>query len=265
MIDLHVHTALCGHATGEPEEYVAAARARGIRIMAFADHLPLLDGPESDYAMCWEDLDGYVESVLALEAAAGESGPEILLGIEADWMPGREADTAAALADHPFDLVLGSIHMLDGWAFDDPRLRERYEDWTPDALWSAYFDELCDAAASGLFDVMAHPDLVKKFAYWPDSDPAPLYRRAAEAFVAGGAAVEVNTAGFRKPAQEIYPSEAFLRTCREAGVSATLGSDAHSPQEVGLDLDAGIELLRACGYESVVVFRGRTAEEVPLP
>jgi histidinol-phosphatase (PHP family) len=264
MIDLHVHTARCGHATGALEEYVEAALERDIGTMAFSDHLPLLDGPQSDYAMCRDELEEYVAEVLVLAAAHADSGPEILLGIEADWMPGREADTAAALEAHPFDVVLGSIHMLDGWAFDDPRLREGYEQWTPDTLWEAYFDALCDAAASGLFDVMAHPDLVKKFAYWPEADPAPLYERAAEAFLAGDAAVEVNTAGARKPAQEIYPSEAFLRVCRVAGVPATLGSDAHSPSEVGMDLEAGVELLRRSGYESVVLYRDRCAVEVPL-
>jgi histidinol-phosphatase (PHP family) len=265
MIDLHVHTARCGHATGSIEEYVAAARARDITTMAFSDHLPLLDGPQSDYAMCWDELDEYVAEVLALASAHADSGPEILLGIEADWMPGREADTAAVLEAHPFDVVLGSIHMLDGWAFDDPRLREGYEEWTPDALWEAYFDALCDAAASGLFDVMAHPDLVKKFAYWPAADPTPLYERAAEAFLAGDAAVEVNTAGARKPAQEIYPSEAFLRVCASAGVPATIGSDAHDPSEVGMDFEAGVALLRRSGYESVFLYRERRAVEVPLP
>ncbi len=264
MIDLHVHTARCRHATGEPGDYVAVARERGITAMAFSDHLPLLDGSQSDYAMCWDELEDYVADVVELASSSADSGPEILLGIEADWMPGRESETAAVLETHPFDVVLGSIHMLDGWAFDDPRLREGYEEWTPDALWEAYFETLCDAAASGLFDVMAHPDLVKKFAYWPESAPEPLYRRAAEAFVAGGAAVEVNTAGLRKPVHEIYPSETFLCICREAGVAATLGSDAHSPSEVGMDLDAGVELLRACGYESVVLFRDRQPVEVGL-
>lgn len=265
MIDLHIHTPRCGHAEGAPEAYVAAARAAGIATMAFTDHLPLPPGYPQGYSMGWPEMPGYVEEVRSLSAAAqAEGGPEILLGVEADWIPGHEALVRGALEEHAFDLVLGSVHFIDDWAFDDPDLRERYSAWTPDLLWERYFDDVCAAAFSRMFDVMAHADLIKKFGCVPMGDPGPYYRAAAAAFAESGVAIEVNTAGLRKPCAEIYPSAEFLKECRMAGVPATVGSDAHRPEDVGAAWTGARELLLAAGYASVVVFRSRSAEEVGL-
>lgn len=264
MIDLHVHTNRCRHAQGSLAEYVCAARERGVHILAFTDHLPLLGEDETDYTMSLHELPEYVEDVLSLAASHEGTNLEILLGIEADWIPGREKETAALLDAHPFDVVLGSVHFIDDWAFDDPRLSERYEEWDTDALWDRYFDDLGRAAASGLFDVMAHPDLVKKFGIWPDSAPIGLYEQAAETFADADVAVEVSTAGLRKPCAEIYPSETFLRACAVRGVPATIGSDAHAAGEVGHEWEAATALMRRAGYDSAVVFHDRVAEEVTL-
>lgn len=265
MIDLHMHTARCGHAVGRPEEYVAAARTAGVAVMAFTDHLPLPPGRSPEYAMPWVELTHYVEDVrAAAEGSRREGGPEVLLGVEADWIRGHESLVVGALARHDFDMVLGSVHFIDDWAFDDPDLRARYAEWTPDQLWERYFRDLCEAAATGLYDVMAHPDLVKKFDVRPLVDPDRLYRETAAMFAEAGVAVEVNTAGLRKPCAEIYPSLDLLRRCREAGVPATVGSDAHSPGEVGAGWNAARGLLLAAGYASLVVFRSRVAEEVAL-
>jgi histidinol-phosphatase (PHP family) len=261
VIDVHLHTGRCRHASGTPSEYAAVAESRGITTIAFTDHMPLLDNDDSDYAMSSSELPEYVDDVCR---TAREARVEVLLGIEADWVPGREADIAEALALHRYDLVLGSVHFIDGWAFDDPRCRHGYEAWDAEALWNRYFDELVTAASSGLFDVMAHPDLLKKFDYRPPQDLSPLYARAAEAFAEAEVAVEVNTAGLRKPCREIYPALGLLAACRRAGVPATLGSDAHDPTDVGAGYGEARELLQAAGYDSLVVFRGREPEEVPL-
>jgi len=265
MIDLHMHTPRCGHASGEPSEYVAAARSAGVRTMAFCDHLPLPPGYAPGYAMEWVELPDYVADVRSLaDGARAAGGPEVLLGTEADWLPGHEELVRGALDAHPFDIVLGSVHFIDDWAFDDPELREGYRQWTPDLLWERYFQDLCTAAGTGLYDVMAHPDLIKKFGCLPLGDPRRYFREAAAAFAEAGVAVEVNTAGLRKPCAEIYPSLDFLRACRERGVPATVGSDAHVPGDVGAGWPAARILLVEAGYDSLVVFRGRVAEEVAL-
>jgi histidinol-phosphatase (PHP family) len=265
VIDLHVHTARCGHASGTIADYVEAARLAGISTIAFTDHLPLPDGYPTEYAMDWPQLPQYVRDVCdARDAARASGGPEVLLGIEADWIPGFELLVSGALRSHEFDVVLGSVHMIGGWAFDDPDRREGYDAWTPDALWERFFDDLASAASTGLYDVMAHPDLVKKFRFGPDSDPQAWYEEAASVFAENGVAIEVNTAGLRKPCAELYPSMPFLKACRKRGVPATLGSDAHCPAEVGAGFTAATEALREAGYDSLVVFRARRAEEVPL-
>lgn len=259
MIDGHVHTQLCRHAVGTPLEYVAAAEEAGVAIMTFTDHLPLLDGSETDYAMRWQDLPGYVADIGQLRRRA--ASPEVLLGIEADWTPGCEGELRAVLAEYPFDVVLGSVHFIDDWAFDDPDLTARYAEWDIDSLWMRYFGDLAEAASTGLFDVMAHPDLIKKFGYRPSFDPAALYEEAARAFAKAGVAIEVNTAGLRKPCRELYPSAAFLEVCARHGVPASVGSDAHRPEDVGAGWEEARDALLAAGYDSVVYFKGRRAHE----
>lgn len=262
MIDCHVHTALCRHAVGTPLEYVAAAEAAGVSVLTFTDHLPLLDGSETDYAMRWHELPDYVADVMQLKHR--DADPKVLLGIEADWVSGQEALLRETLEAMPFDVVLGSVHFIEGWAFDDPDLQDRYAEWDIDALWMSYFNELTAAARSGLFDVMAHPDLIKKFGHMPSFDPTALYEQAAEAFASSGVAIEINTAGLRKPCAELYPTMPFLRICRRHGVPATVGSDAHTPDEVGYGWDAARAALDAAGYASIVVFESRQPIERAL-
>lgn len=265
MIDLHLHTARCRHAVGTVAEYVEAGRRAGVRTLAFTDHLPLPDGYPSGYAMPWTELPAYVADVReAARASADAGGPEVLCGIEADWIPESMTLVRGAVEEHDFDVVLGSVHMIDGWAFDDPDHIDGYAEWEIGSLWERYFSLLEAAAASGLYDVMAHPDLVKKFGFRPHFDASPWYEEAASVFAERGVAVEVNAAGLRKPVAEIYPSLEFLRACRRRGVPATTGSDAHRADEVGLGLGAAADLLREAGYSSVVVFRSRVAEEVAL-
>ena len=268
MIDCHVHTARCGHGEGNVADYVAAARAKRIEVLTFTEHLPLPDSldPSRDYSMPERDLPAYLDDISALASTQEGSteGPTVLAGIEADWLPSDLEHVERLLATFSFDLVLGSVHFIDRWAFDDPRLMERWERADVDATWERYFSLLADAARSGLFDAMAHPDLVKKFGYRPSFDPRELYEAAAGVFASAGTAVEVSTAGLRKPVGELYPSLDFLMLCARAGVPATLGSDAHQPDEVAAGFDVAHEALRTAGYDRLVYFVGREQREYPL-
>jgi histidinol-phosphatase (PHP family) len=265
MIDLHMHTARCGHATGTIDEYVEAARVAGLEVMCFTDHLPMPATYPQHYTMCSTELDAYVKDVAVAAALSAETGgPEVLCGIEADWLAGDSDHIRTAVAAHDFDMVLGSVHFIGDWAFDDPDLTARYSSTDIDALWDRYFALVFDAARSGLFDVLAHPDLIKKFGFMPGVDPGSWYEETALALFEGGCAVEVNAAGLRKPVGEIYPSLPLLRACRRRGVPATFGSDAHAPQEVAAGVGPARDLLAQAGYDSLVVFRRRTPFEVAL-
>lgn len=270
MIDLHVHTWRCRHGAGTAEEYVRAAADGGIGLIAFTEHLPLapgmaaaLPGAES-YVVPADEVEEYIAEVAAARSLGESLGVEVLCGAEVDAVAGNLEYAEQLLARYEFDVVLGSVHFIGDWAFDDPDRTERYAEWDVAELWDRYFQDLAWAARSGLADVMAHPDLAKKFCYVPEGDLRHLYAAAAEAFASAEVAFEVNTAGLRKPCRELYPSDAFLAELHRAGVAATIGSDAHRPGELGSGLTDAVRALRQAGYTSVLVFEGRVPREVGL-
>jgi histidinol-phosphatase (PHP family) len=249
------------HDTWSVEPFVEAARAAGIDEIGFTEHGYYFQQTRSLWTVpyqaerCVYDLEPYVEAI----AQARERGLPVKLGLEVDYVPGREDETRELLAPYPWDYLLGSIHYIDGLGVDgEPRLLDAVG---VQEAWGRYFETLAGAASSGLFDSLSHPDLVKIFGERAQTfDYAPV----AEAIAESGVAVEVSTAGLRKPVRELYPHPDFLAACRERGVPVTLGSDAHSPEVVGRDFDRARELLRSAGYETVTVFERRRARQEPL-
>ncbi len=201
---------------------------------------------------------------LLTDAAA--RGLPVRLGIEVDYFPGAEGAIRAVLARAPFDYAIGSVHWIGAWGFDLLGVAGLWDGRDVDRAYREYFALLGQAARSGLFAIMAHPDLIKVMGHRPSPalDLEALYADAADAFAAGGAAVEVSTAGFRKPVDELYPTPAFLRACRRRGVPLSLASDAHRPEDVGLDFEQAVALARDCGYRDVLTFAGGVARAVPL-
>ncbi|MGC8915382.1 MAG: histidinol-phosphatase HisJ family protein [Thermoanaerobaculum sp.] len=269
LADLHTHTFRCGHAVGNEEEYIQRAVALGFSAIAVTDHIPFYwlppEAHDPTLAMAPEALPGYVERVLALKEKYRGS-IEVLLGIEADYVEGHEEALARILGAYPFDVVLGSVHWLDGFWVDAPGSRARYERG-PDKvreIWQSYWEKLEKAILSGLFDVMAHLDLPKKFGFRPTEPLLELENRVLAALVAKGTAVEVSTAGRRKPVGENYPSPAWLERLVAAGVPLVLSSDAHAPEEVGFAFGETAAALRALGVASLTLFRGRCRAALPL-
>ncbi len=265
--DYHIHTARCGHATGKMEQYVERAVAAGLKEIGFADHIPMywLDESQRDpeLAMAMEELPRYVEEVETLRSAY-RGIINIRLGIEADYIPGYEGRLRELLRQYPFDYVLGSIHYVDGWGFDNPALIHRYENCDLDKLYRDYFHLLQRAARSGLFDIMAHPDLVKKFGYRPRSNLNELYGETARVLAGAGVHIEINTAGFRAPVAEMYPCSEFLQLCQRHGVPVTVGSDAHAPDQVGYKFDMVFRLLEETGYRKITYFKARQVIQVSI-
>ncbi|MHB8155934.1 MAG: histidinol-phosphatase HisJ family protein [Desulfocucumaceae bacterium] len=257
--DYHIHTSRCGHASGRINEYVEEALKKGFEEIGFSDHIPMYwlpeEGRDPGLAMGSEDFSLYITEVLELREQYPNLG--IRLGVEVDYMPGKEIIAAKVLSGHPLDYVIGSVHYIEGWGFDNPLLVDEYSRHDLEDLYSRYFELLCGAAESGLFDTMGHPDLLKKFGHRTPVAPLELYRRAAVAFARAGVCVEVNTSGLRVPAEEIYPSLEFLRLCRVEGVPAVTGSDAHAPHLVGADFSEARALLKEAGYKEVAMFRER--------
>lgn len=192
---------------------------------------------------------------------------DLRLGIEADFIGGREDRMAELLSSFDFDYVVGSVHFLADRALD----MDEYTVWdgtqSAERIWERYFRTLGEAARSGLFDILAHPDLVKVWGAarpQPEGDLRRYYELAIEGIAEGGVAIEVSTAGLRKRAQELYPAPAFLQMCVEAGAPVALSSDAHRPEEVGADYERALELLERAGVQQLCVFEGRTRRLEPI-
>jgi histidinol-phosphatase (PHP family) len=244
--------------------YLDAARVAGIEELGVSEHvyrfresLELWDHPFWQ-AQATDDLAAYCEFV--------RSTP-LRLGIELDYVPGAEQRSAELIEGHDFDYVVGSVHFVGGGAVDMDEYGVWAQEQDPDEVWRSYFEGLARAARSGLFDVLAHPDLVK---IWGRQRPGPLrdprvyYEPAVEAIAESGVAVEVSTAGLRKPVGEIYPAPAFAEMCAEAGVAFSLSSDAHAPEQVGFEYDQALALLGSIEVSEICVFERRQRRLEPL-
>jgi len=276
IVDYHMH--LRGPSNGREgpvelsvdavERFVEQAEARGVDEIAFTEHMyyfrqaePLLSFPYHRERVA-HDLDAYCDAILE---AKGRGLP-VKLGLELEWIPGRDEELAEIMRPYPWDFLLGSVHLVDGEAVDlEPGL---WGQMSVDDVWRRYFAELGDLAASGLADVLAHPDLVKIFGRRPAPEVVDAcHEEAAPAIAEAGVAVEVSTAGLRRPVGELYPSPDFLERCRARCVAVTTASDAHHPGDVGRDLDRALDLLRETGHETVTVYeaaelgRSRSDEE----
>lgn len=258
-VDYHIHTRRCGHAAGEMEEYVQEAQRKGLREIGFSDHIPMYFFPPEErdpgIAMPEEELPRYVADIRKLQERFAPF--PVKLGIEADYTPGKEEVLKALLGQYDFDYVLGSIHFLDGWGFDNSIYIEEYQRRDIDAVYEQYFQTLEQAASSGIFDSLAHPDLIKKFGFRPAGDISYLYEQTVKTIAGADICVEVNLAGLRVPVAEIYPALPFLRLCYQFRVPVTLGSDAHKPEQVGAGFESAVQLLKAVGYNEVAIFNGR--------
>jgi len=255
LVDYHIHTKLCGHAYGEPAEYVREALRRGLTEIGFADHMPLLHIRDEHLTMEPHELPEYV--ALVREMQERSFGITIRLGIEMDYFPDQMDEIWAAAAGIEFDYVYGAVHYIDGWGFGDSRRLSSYRGRDPDETYGRYFDLFCEAAREGGFDIMAHPDLVKKHGIVTSVPVDDMYEAAARTLAEANVAIEVNTSGIRKRVVEPYPSLGFLKACAREGVPVTLGSDAHVPAQVGMDFDVALELLSAAGIREIATFERR--------
>jgi histidinol-phosphatase (PHP family) len=261
--DYHMHTPLCRHAVGEPVELAAQAVKAGLQEIGFSDHNPMPRDDFDDWRMKDSDLDEYVAKVERARRAYPEL--TIKLALEVDYIPGYEDWVRQLAARHPWDYFIGSVHYIsDSWAIDNPKQVSDWKQRDPMEVWTAYFERLTQAAESGLFDIIGHADLCKKFGFYPRQDCTPLFTRFLQAARRHGLAIELNTAGLRKECKEIYPSLSLLRLAAQLGVPITFGSDAHAPEEVGLNLAEAVSLAGAAGFSHCCRFTRRKRQVVTL-
>jgi histidinol-phosphatase (PHP family) len=261
--DYHMHTPLCRHAVGEPTELAAQAVKVGLKEIGFSDHSPMPKDDFDDWRMKAAELSSYVAKV----EQARHDHPELVikLALEVDYLPGQEDWIRHLAALYPWDYLIGSVHYVsESWAIDSPYQLAEWKNRAPWQVWSVYFERLTMAAASGLFDIIGHADLCKKFCFYPTEDCTPLFRRFLQSAKETGVAMELNTAGLRKDCKEIYPSRQIVHLAAELGVPITFGSDAHAPGEVGMNFAKAVSLAREAGYSEYYRFSRRGRESVAL-
>ena len=261
--DYHTHTPLCRHASGEPAEYAARALEVGLEEMGFSDHSPMRQDDFDNWRMRLDQLDEYVEKVRRVQRDFSKLA--VRLALEIDYLPGHQDWIRDLAARHRWDYLIGSVHYVtDTWAVDNPAETHQWKNRDAYEVWSEYFERLGKAAESGLFEIIGHADLPKKFKNYPAQECAPMFERFLDRAARSGVAIELNTAGLRKECREIYPSRAFLELAARRGIAITFGSDAHAPGEVGSEFAAAVELARGAGYRQWRRFAGRKFEQMAL-
>ena len=288
MLDYHLHLWPHGTAASQPTlhelaAYCEAAAAAGVTEIALTEHLFRFAQADAALAGFWNDdpdprlrdqlaaywaehahadLDRYVDSVVEAKAA----GLPVLLGLEVDHYAGRMDKVHDLLEGYPFDVLLGSVHWIGAFGFDqvgDPVVMEEWDRRSVESVWHAYTEALEELAGSKVCDVLAHPDLPKIGGRRP-AVPDEWYDRMAEAAASSGMAAEVSSAGWRKPAAEAYPAPALLARFHKAGVPVTTASDAHGLPEVAAGAADLRALLAEAGYDSLAAYRGRARTAVPV-
>jgi histidinol-phosphatase (PHP family) len=259
LYESHCHTPLCKHAFGEPDEYAAVALARGFKGITFTCHCPLPDGFSANVRMTPGQFDDYVEMIAATrEAFAGRL--DVRLGLESDYYPGVEPWLEKLHARVPLSHVLGSIHYQVG------DYRKLFYTGDVFSYQELYFEHLALSAESGLFDTLAHPDLIKNEspADWDFERLRPVIERALDRIAATGVAMELNTSGVQKDLPEMNPSPPQLALMHERGIPVVIGADAHVPERVGDGYVTALGLLENAGYQEVSFFIDRQRQSVPI-
>jgi histidinol-phosphatase (PHP family) len=252
-IDLHNHTTLCNHANGTMEEYIQKAIGLGIDIFGFSEHAPMKNF-EDGYRLKLEDKAIYEKNVLDLKMKYAKD-IEILLGYEVDFLQGDYILDEIIGSD--VDYIIGSVHYLDDWGFDNPAFIKEYEKRDIDTIWQEYFQANELMAKSGKFDIVGHMDLMKVFRFLPKKEIKTLALQTLKTIKKANMVLEINSSGFRKPIKEQYPSQDILEVAYELNIPITFGSDAHSIEQVGLYYEDVVTLAKSIGYNEAIRFSKR--------
>ncbi|RKP50031.1 histidinol phosphate phosphatase domain-containing protein [Cohnella endophytica] len=265
------------------DRYLTVGRSRGIGLFGVVDHLyrfrecrsyyekhMLLDDSEIGRLqeawlnhVCVASLEEYVEFVVK----AKKTRPDLLLGVEADFFEGGEEELGSLLRGYDWDHVIGSVHFIDGWGFDNPDTQSRFAKLEPLETYGRYYGLMRQACEFGLFDILAHPDNLKVFGFRPadERELLPFYRQLAEEMILNRVATEINTGlAYRFPVAEACPSPLLLSVLAEHGVPIALSSDAHFPDDIGMLLDEARASAIRAGYKELTVFEGRQMRRIPI-
>lgn len=250
-IDLHNHTTRCNHAEGTVDEYIQKAITLGIDVYGFSEHAPMDFDPK--YRLSFDEMEAYARDILTAKVTYKDD-IHILLGYEVDWLLGHMDDR---VLHAEVDYLIGSIHFIDKWGFDNPEFIGGWKDKNVDDIWKAYFEATEAMAKSGKFDIVGHLDLIKVFKFMPKTDTRLLAKNALLAIKKSNMVLELNAAGLRKPVKESYPSKTLLEEAYALDIPITFSSDAHAVEQVGYGYEKILSLAKEVGYTQAVTFQER--------
>lgn len=276
--DYHVHLENYGLTRDSVLRLADTALTRGVTEIGITEHAyrfaqcreiypednVWIHDPPSGARQAW-DLDAYVR----LLESARDDGLPLKMAMEWDYCPGREAELERLIRGFNWDLTLGAVHWLPGrnggwWGFDISEHADEWQQRSVEEIYTEYFRLLADAIQTGLFDIIAHPDVVKVFGHRPDIDPASLYDELAATMAAAGTCAEISTAGWRKRVGELYPAPGLLAALRAEGVPVVISSDAHVAEHIGYEFAKAEAIVRDAGYTTRCVYTRRQRMDVPL-
>ncbi len=259
-IDIHNHTPLCNHATGTPSQYIQKAKELGIDIYGFACHAPMEF--DKQYRMSKKQIPLYLQQIQDLKESTKDL--EILVGFEVDFINGREDLLESCVLDSNVDYLIGSVHFLGEWGFDNPEFIGEYATRDLNECWKIYLESIRKMAESKQFQIVGHLDLLKVFGYkMPKSLDKELYATL-EAIKDSQMSLEINSSGLRKKIQEMYPSDKILAIAYKMGIPITFSSDAHSVDNVGFGYEKCLKLAKSIGYKECVIYRQKQIQKIPL-
>lgn len=257
LVDYHMHTTYSDGKDTYPA-YLEKARGKDLAEIGFTDHITLVPVDwcvkEIDYPVMKENLKSLCNDF--------SEDVQVRFGIEVDYFPNREEELRQIISYFPVDYVIGSVHFLGNWNFDTDQ--SYYGKWSNDELYRMYFETVQMAAKSGLFDIIGHFDLIKKFQCWPENDQSHLYAQTLKIIKEANVVLELNTSGLDRPCTEFFPNRKILEMACKIGIPVTLGSDAHRPDQVARHFEEAIDMLKGVGYTKIVRFRNRLRSEITI-
>lgn len=256
-VDLHNHTIYCNHASGSIESYLQRASEIGIDVFGFSCHAPM--NFDEKYRMSFTQLPHYFAEIPNIY-----NGMEVLSALEVDYIFGREDLLNQSVLQADVDYLIGSVHFLGDWGFDNPEFIGEWENRGVFATWDSYFTSLQSMIKTGYFQIVGHFDLPKLFGSVMPESLCEKMEETLKLMCDMDMVLEVNSAGLRKHIKEQYPSCYILKKAKDLGLNVTLGSDAHNVLDIGFGYSACVRILKDIGFNQVAIFRKKQKHLVEL-
>lgn len=269
LIDYHTHNERCGHAEGCLREYVEMAIKYGLSEIGLSDHMPVIHIPRENLlpglGMELNELEGYVKEVLDLKSEY-KKDISVKLGLEADYVKNFEESTEKILTSYPFDYIIGSVHFLGEWDISDSRQLDGWKRSSVDNIYSEYYNAVREAALTGLFDIVGHFDVIKKFGYLPKNKENIdiAINNTLQVIKECDMVMEVNVSGLHLAINETYPASSIIKKAVDLGIDFTVGSDAHRPEHVHRSIALGRKILSGFGVKEIMTFDKRIKKGMSL-